>query len=279
MNARKMAAGILCLWLMLFLGSALGAGERVFDQAGLFTPEQEKDLNAAIALFQQETGMDFVVVTSLKDLGPRDESYQAAADDFYDQGDFGFGEEYSGALYYVNMEARYQHLNTTGDMIDYMTDRRISAAIDAVTRDLSAGRYAAAAEGIISRVQGYVQAGIPEGQYRYSVEEGRRVSGYHKALTLNEILLSAVAAVVVGFLAIKAVESRYKLKGSTYRYQYNANADVTMTDTDDTFLRTRTTTTRKPPPSSSSGGGSSGGRSSVHRSSSGRSHGGGGGRF
>ena len=71
---------------VLLLGAAcplaLGAdtGRRVFDQADLLTPAQEAGLEADIAQFQKDTGMDFVLVTTRQ---PHEGvSVQTVADDF-----------------------------------------------------------------------------------------------------------------------------------------------------------------------------------------------------
>ena len=61
----KRWAGLLALVLLLSLcGGALATAARVYDGADLFTASEEAALEEEIARFQEETGMDFVVVTS-----------------------------------------------------------------------------------------------------------------------------------------------------------------------------------------------------------------------
>ena len=164
-------------------------------------------------------------------------------------------------------------------MIDYMTDARIENAIDEVTRYLSAGAYAQGASQMISIVRQYVRAGIPEGQYRYDVVTGQRLTARHKALTKNEIILALVIGFAVCLIYVACVRSRYSLKGSTYHYSYQDNGAMKLTDQEDTYLRTTTTRVRKPDPPENTGSHGGGGGSGVHTSSSGTSHGGGGGHF
>ena len=276
----------LCLLLIVFLlpcSLALGAGQqRVFDEAQLFSAEEVQSLEAAIATFQKDAGMDFVVYTSMKDHGTSDSDYEAAADDYYDHGGFGFGEEYDGLLYYLNMNYRIQTISTAGRMIDFLTDERINHILDASYDKLRAADYAATAQITLDRVMDYVKAGIPEGQYRYDVITGQQLTPRHKALTMNEILVSALIALVVGWGVTRITTGSYQLKGSTYRYNYRDNTNVKLTAKDDNFLRSSTSRTKKV---QSSGGGSSGGfgggsgGSGVRVSSSGRSHGGGSRRF
>lgn len=261
-----------CLWASV----ALADGDRVFDRAELFTASEVQELEQEIQAFQEETGMDFVIVTSNES---HKGSAQQIADAFYEQGGFGLDEEKSGILYYIDMDDRYHYLSTTGAMIDYMTDARIENAIDEVTRYLSAGAYAQGASQMISIVRQYIRDGIPEGQYRYDVVTGQRLTARHKALTKNEIILALVIGFAVCLIYVACVRSRYSLKGSTYHYSYQDNVAMKLTDQEDTYLRTTTTRVRKPDPPENTGSHGGGGGSGVHTSSSGTSHGGGGGHF
>ena len=261
-----------CLWA----SAALADGDRVFDRAELFTASEVQELEQEIQAFQEETGMDFVIVTSNES---HKGSAQQIADAFYEQGGFGLDEEKSGILYYIDMDDRYHYLSTTGAMIDYMTDARIENAIDEVTRYLSAGAYAQGASQMISIVRQYVRAGIPEGQYRYDVVTGQRLTARHKVLTKNEIILALVIGFAVCLIYMACVRSRYSLKDSTYHYSYQDNGAMKLTDQEDTYLRTTTTRVRKPDPPENTGSHGGGGGSGVHTSSSGTSHGGGGGHF
>lgn len=279
MKLRKTAA-VLAFALALVLAlPALAADARVFDRANLFSASEEEALEAQIESFQQKTGMDFVIVTSNE--AHDDKSQQQIADAFYDQGSFGLDGEDSGILYYIDMYERYHYLSTKGRMIDYMTDGRIATAIDTCANQLSRGAYAQAAEKMISLVEDYVKKGIPEGQYRYDVVTGQRLTARHKALTSGELIGCAVIALAAGLVLIAGVQSRYKLKGSVYEYSFRDNCEVSLTGSADDYLRTTVTRTRKPdPPSGGHGGGSGGfgGGSGVHTSGGG-THGGGGGRF
>ena len=283
MNIRKTTSFLLLCIILCLSALAFGAEERIFDRADLLTPAEEQRIAQAIADFQTETGMDFVVLTTSD--AHAGKTLEAVADDFYDHGGFGFEADKRGALFFIDMYERYPYISTRGEMIDHMTDERIDSAMDRIAAALRSDDFAGATEGMLNAVLSYVRAGIPEGQYQYDIITGERLTARHKALTINELLISAAIALVIAVISVKAVSSQYQLKGSTYRYQYRNNAELTMTDTDDTFQRTFTTRTAKPsPPSGGAGGGTGGGSrsggSGVHTSSSGSSHGGGrGGRF
>ena len=267
-----------CFMLLCLCAPAMAAGVPVIDDAGLFTPAEEAQLEALIETFREKTGMDFGVVTTSS---PHEEGrQQAIADALYEQGGYGLGEERSGGLYLIDMYERIPYLCTTGALIDYMTDERIESAHDSNYSDLVRGDFASAAGTMILSVQEYVRRGIPEGQYQYDVITGQRVTARHKALTTGEITLSAGVALAAALIFLGSVKRSYSLKGSTYDYNFRENSDVTLTARTDDYIRTTTTRTRKaPPPSSgSSGGGSRAGRSSIHVSGGGMRHGGGAGR-
>ena len=275
-NIRQQIFALLLVLSCLWASAALADGDRVFDRAELFTASEVQELEQEIQAFQKETGMDFVILTSSES---HDGSAQQVADEYYDQGGFALDEENSGILYYIDMDDRYHYLSTTGAMIDYMTDARIENAIDEVTRYLSAGAYAQGASQMISIVRQYIRDGIPEGQYRYDVVTGQRLTARHKALTKNEIILALVIGFAVCLIYVACVRSRYSLKGSTYHYSYQDNVAMKLTDQEDTYLRTTTTRVRKPDPPENTDSHGGGGGSGVHTSSSGTSHGGGGGHF
>ncbi len=266
--------------LLLLAAPALAAQSdtRVFDQAKLFSSSEARELSQAIAAFQQKTGMDFVVVTSREE--HEEASQMEIADAFYERGGFGLDAENSGVCYYIDMYERQEYLSTTGVMQDYMTGKRIEGALDQSNPNLRAGRYADAALAMLNAVETYIGQGIPEGQYRYDIITGERLTARHKALTAGEIGVSVIVGVIAAAIFAAIVHARYKLKGSTYRYDYTDHSDVNITDRRDDYLRTTTTRTRKDPPPSSGGGGHGGGGggngSGVHISSGGVSHGGGG---
>ena len=275
---------LLTLALTLLASAALADAARVFDQAGLFSSAEKDSISEAIASFQKDTGMDFVVVTSSTEHD--DASQQQVADEFYNRGGFGLDEEKSGVLYYIDMYERWHYISTTGQMIDYMTGERIASAIETCKSYLSSGNYAGAVDKMLSIVRANIQKGIPEGQFRYDVVTGQRLTARHKVLETNEIVIGLAIAVAVALIFMFIVRRTYKLKGSTYHYNYQENSALNMTVATDDFLRTTTTRNRK---AESNGGGRGGfgggggggfsGGSGVHTSSGGTMHGGGGGRF
>lgn len=270
----------LLLALLLLPVIAL-ADAQVIDRANLFSGNEISQMSTIIDKIESKHQVDIVVLTT-NDV-PTDNSEEMwrvrdYADDFYDQGGYGMGKDHSGLLILLDMHNRVLWLSTGGVMIDYITDSREEAIIDAGYDDLRRGNYGQAIIASLLKVEHYMDKGRQEGTFRYDEATGERLSGMYNALTSGEMLFAAVAGVGAAVVLWLSVSGAYNLGGSTYSYDLNANSSVELIRDEEHFVRQYTTRTRRASSSSSSGGGSSGG-SGVHRSSGGVSHGGGGRRF
>lgn len=261
---------------LLFLlpgGAALAEDIRVYDQAALFSEDEAALLESRLAGVSEDIKMELVVVTTEDAEGKSAMEY---ADDFYDQNGFGTGNDYSGALFLIDMDNREIYISTAGKMIDILSDARIETLLDDAFDGVSNQRYADAAESFIDGVVGYVDRGVEPGQYRYDTETGE-VTPY-RSLSPLKILVAVAGSFVVALICCIEVVWRYQMRTPAYTYPFREKSHVTLSRREDQFLNQTVTRRHIPPPSSGSGGGRSGG-SSVHTSSSGRSHGGGGRSF
>lgn len=308
---KKLVGAVLVVLALLLPLSALAA-QHVYDNADIFTDAEELEISQAVETFISETGMDYAVLTVRRSLGGQTDHEMAR--EYYRSLGLGTGDDVTGALYMLNMfeENRYEYLYTDGKMIDYMTDARVELALDQSNPLLRQGLYKEGALAMLAAVRSFVAQGVPSNQFRYDVDTGQILSVNESAdapswmgtvqqnlisnnpegewrynpetdtvyfvrfyaLTPTEILIGAGICLLAGLGFMWAVSSRYKLKGSTYRYDYNANTDLTMTETTDQYLRTTVTRTRR---AQSSGGGGRGGGFSGGGGGSGVSSGGGGG--
>lgn len=129
---------------------------RVFDNAGLFTDEDTKSIEHAIFTFQRTTNLDFVVLTTDDYLGKN--NWTTIADSFYDSGNFGFGHQASGMLYYIDMNQRIPYISTCGEMVYMLDGDKLDAAHDASFTFLCNGEYAKAVLQMIETVTTSVEA-------------------------------------------------------------------------------------------------------------------------
>jgi uncharacterized protein len=270
--AEKLAAFLLpaAVFLLLTASTAISPGEaRVYDQAALFSDQEEAQLELAISEIRAELFLDPVIVTVADTGGKRSREY---ADDFYDDGGFGIGAERDGLLLLINMESREVYISTSGTAIDIFTDARIESILDALTPALSEAAYYRAGAVFLDEVSAYGRAGIPEGQYRVDESELSFGGRFKKSLSRSPVylLISMVAAAI----AVGIMAARNRGLAKTTAFTYLDKNSFAVVKSHDHLMNTHI---RKTKLQSSSAGG--GGRSTTHRSGSGRIHGGGGRRF
>ncbi|MBQ8202347.1 MAG: TPM domain-containing protein [Clostridia bacterium] len=281
---RKLVS-VLILLVLLIPAAAL-AEEQIDDQAGVFSVAEEQQINDVIDRIEKHHQVDIVVLTTYDVPYDYSESMYRVrdyADDFYDQGGYGMGPDYSGMLYLIDMNNRVQWISTGGVMIEYINDAREEEIFDAADISMRSGAYGTAVLRAMQKVENLMNKGRAEGTFLYDEATGQRLSGIYNALTAGEMLLAAIAGAVVAIVFGLCVSASYSLRGSTYKYDLAANSGLKLTRDDGQFLRQTVNRTARAASSSSGRSGGSGfsgrGGSGVHRSSSGRSHGGGGRRF
>jgi len=241
---------------------AESADQRVFDMAELFTGEEATQLETAIAEVKAEREVDIIILT-IADAGGK--SAQAYADDFYDNGGFGFGgPDGPGILYLIDMDNRRMEISTAGTAITYFTDDRIETILDKVYNDVSDGNYFDSGKTFIKYV-GLIM----------NLPPGERIP--NQPMTWVHVLICFVAALIIGSIIVLLMllpslrGGKITVSGNDYFVSSSANVKSRQ----DIFVN-KTVTRRKIEPPKNNGGG---GGSSTRTSSSGRTHGGGGRSF
>lgn len=270
--------------LAMLLLPVIALGEaQVIDGANLFSSEEIAGMERIIDRLEAEHQVDMIILTTYDVPDDYSESMwrvSSYADDFYDNGCYGMGEDNSGMLILLDMNNRVIWLSTGGVMIEYINDSREESIIDAGYSELRMGSYGQAMISCLSRVEHYMKKGRAEGTFLYDEVTGKRLGGIYNVLTSDEIMLAVVAGAAVALVIFLSVSGSYNLRGSTYSYDRGANSSIVLTRDDEAFVRQFST--RAPRNTGSHGsrpGGRSGGGSGVHRSSGGVRHGGGGRRF
>ncbi len=282
----------LFLILMIFGGSRnawagnqnseTGSGQqRVFDGAGLFSEEETEDFEKQIQSLKTEMNMDVVILTTDDTEGNTAGDY---AENFYIDGVFGIGKDYSGVLFLIDMDNRELSILPVGKMNRFLTDKRWNAILDDAYEAVSSRKYGACAQGFLNGVTKYYEAGIPGGQYNYDKETGK-ISVY-RSIRWYEAVLAVLIGLSAAGISCKSVISQYSMKKERGRAEnslmaYRANCEFQYSDQADNLVSK--TVTHVIIPRNNGGGGrggglSSGGRSTTH-SSSGRTMGGGGRKF
>ena len=243
----------------LFAAIKQYAGSPVVDMAGILTLSEQQEIAARFTEFSESLKTDASVVL-VADTG--DLTAEAYADDFFDYGGYGYGEDRDGILLlivtgYGDASGRKAHISTSGKRtINTVTDSRIDDLLDALIDGGAAdGNYAAGINAYIDKLHTIIQS--PEQAAAAKLK--------------NSILFALGTGVFVFLISFLVLCKRYKIAGAKPYYDRAKQTTVRFASVNDPLISTNTISTVRH--KNKSGG------SSTHTSSSGRSHGGGGRSF
>ncbi len=243
--------------------------ERVYDYADMLTSAEEEKLRELIAEKEKEIGCDLVLVTisqpmegsAAKDtFGYRytdwERNMQDVADDFYDNGAFGYNAPYGdGALILDNSYEGQSgtHLSTSGRVFEKFGNRDIDEALSCVDRYIDGDPYRA-----YSACINYI---------------ADNMSGKNSGMGMTFVLLAVIVPLIAAGIFVGTHLRSKEGKKTTTATTYVTGGKPVMNLQRDDFVRKHVSQRRIQTSSSSGGGG--GGRGGAHVSSGGHSHGGG----
>lgn len=257
------------LFILAVLPAAADGTSHMNDGAGLLTSAEAARLDEKLAEISRSHSIDVVAVTVDSTDGKTAAAY---ADDLFDYGGYGIGNDRSGVLLLISIDDRDWHITTCGKGISVFTDYGIDYIGKKITPYLSDGDYAAAFEKFAELCDEF----ITEAESGKPFDKGHRP---FEPLPLSCFFFCFGGAFVIALIAVGSMKGKLK----TVRPQKTADTYVRrdslrLTGSRDRFLYT--SISRTPiQQSNSSGSSDSSGGSSTHTSSSGTSHGGGGGKF
>lgn len=103
---------LMMVFLLLSVLPASAAEQRVFDNADLLTAEEEQNLQQFCEDAKEEYDIDFAYLTTKDTEGLSTREYGAQ---FYIEQNLGVGEDYSGAIFVLDMSEREGQLVTCGE--------------------------------------------------------------------------------------------------------------------------------------------------------------------
>ncbi len=244
---------------------------RVIDEAGLISYSTEEKLNKKIEKIIEDWEFVCVILTvddyrnSYNSIwGVADYGIWGFADDFFDYGGYGVGENYDGIIMVVSMADRSYHFSVCGYGQTAFTEYGFEYLDDTVVSKLSDGDYDECFETFVDEVYDFVK----------EAKTARPYDTFHKKISgkviLRNFLIAAPVALLISWLFVKGLVKKMKPimpKPAAREYLKNFN----QTYAKDTFLFANVSKIPKGNGGSGGGGG--------HISSSGRSHGGHGGHF
>lgn len=288
-------ACVLVITLVMFGGlltaNAAYTGSYVKDGAKLLSQSEVQKLNEKMkkAYDDYEIGLYFLTTN---DTGAK--TAMEYADDYLDDliDNKGFPED--SALFLIDMGARMMWISTTGKMIAAVNDADIDDILDGAIVYAADGKYFNAAgyfvDMAVSNYNYYVATGEDNtktppyigGEYNDPIFNGGNdyySPGTQLSATTQRLLVASIGSVIVFFLALIIIRSRYKDNGIIGASPNMHRTNLRLTRKSDMIVGktvTHTVIRTSPPPSK---GGTHFGSSSTHVSSAGRSHGGGGRSF
>jgi len=232
-------------------GNSEQGTERVFDGANKLTDAEENELRALIAQREAEIGCDIILMTINDPSINTDSKMMNYADDFYDQGKYGFNKACGdGCIYVDNWANGYVWFSTCGKVEHRYSSSMISSLINKVC------------DGVNDN---------PAKYYKIYVNQVAKDMGSQVGVEIP-FWVPIIAAIVITAIYIGIGVFSNKGKRTTTATTYVRGGHPNFPDRRDLFVTKHVTSRRIETSSSSRGGGG------HHISSGGISHGGGGGR-
>ena len=223
---------------------------KIYDYADILTTEEEKELKELIGGFIEQTGLDFVFV-STNFAYNNDYMNEEEAMNFYDYNDFGMNLTHHGGLilfrntwatdpYYSSVLTGEAQLYCDEDCNDYLLDN--------IYNDFHSGNYKGGITNYIHMFNSRYEQGYDPNE-RHIDENGSLV----KVGKLNPIpsFITGAVATILGMLGL--VNKNKMVKKASNANDYLVESSIEFLNKKDQFINSTTTQTRV---SSSSSGGS-----------------------
>lgn len=251
------------LTIALSFGAFASDGKsRLVDNAGLLDSSELKSISSKLDEISEKHKMDIVILTE-KSLGGK--SLESYADDYFDNNNYGIGEDRSGILLLIDMGGRETHLSTSGYAIKVFTDAGLDHILEKIKPKLKDKDYDDAFEIFANLCDEFIIKAKTDKPYD---------KGSLPKAPFNVIFWGFVAILVgifIAWLVVTYMKRQLKtVVQKTKADDYIQKGSLQIKDSRDILLYS--SIVRRARPKSSSG-------SSTHTSSSGRIHGGRSGSF
>ena len=274
--------------LFSFSSIAFGTTQYLYDSAELMSSDEQDYVNEYLAELSQSLNFDIIAVTTY---GYSQSDITSFADDFYDYGGFGYGEDHDGVIFVIDMQGREFVLVTTGYGTEAITDYGENLIYDAMYDNIRNGDYVTAfTENYADTVKDFVDMardgasvdvdtpghdGYDWYQEPDSYDPEPPNKGVDPGMVAGAGGISAVVGVGAGFASSQRQKSRLKtVRKKTQANSYARRDSLVITGKRDRFLYSNVAVTPRPKHNDNNNGGHRGG-TTIHMGSSGTPHGGG----
>lgn len=241
-----------------FSVSANGVGAQfpIIDEGNVLSDEEFSEIEARFVEIREQYVCDIAAVIVNE---PYADTAQQAADNIYDYGDYGVGENYDGILFYICLDTREYHFTTCGDVAQIFNDNALIYIEDNVIKFLKEDDFYKALKNYADIIEE-----VLTGSYAYN---SVAVAGGNRILLIIgfAVLISLIIAFIATFIQVSKMKTALEQDNAS---DYMKKGSFNLTGQGDIFLYSHIDRREKPK-----------NKSSTHISSSGRSHGGRGGSF
>ncbi len=235
--------------------SAQGTGEkRVFDDAGLFTASQEKELQKKIDNLKQKNSLDYVIVTTDDAKGMSAVNYLI---NFYNSKNIGYNGTNEGCALLIDMDNRRVETRVFGNAHLSLNESSSNTFTDNVLDRVKAKKYYKAADTYLDQVTSSLNGTVKRDRFKY--------------FTGTEILIAILIPTILFIAIYFGVKVSYGKEGKEKPYPFKEKANINLTHKEDNFVREYLTQTTISNNDNDSGGGGSSFSSDSNSSGSGGS--------
>ena len=258
---KKLFSCVLLILLLLTLLLPVYASfenPSIVDEAGYLMQSELTFLSKELDKVREKYNFEVAIYTE-SDM--TSDTAEASADDIYDYGGYGAGEDDDGIMLYICSDVREYHFTTHGKGLKYFNSNGLAYLESKVVPHLSENDYYEAFEEYIETTDELLQMakdGKPYNEKQYSMK-----------YLFGVIIVCLIAPLLIAFWMMKRKLKKMKTAvENDYATNYIKPGSMNLTTSRDLFLYSRITKTERP-----------NGGSGTHTSSSGRTHGGRGGSF
>lgn len=235
---------------------------RVVDNAGIFTREEQTELEEQVKRICDNYDLSYVIFTDDSSYGLSKEVYSA---DFLYYGGYGRGDDFDAVCFFLCLEDGNRGWRTTsiGRCQDVFTKDVTYMIDETVDSDMRAGNYYTAIKKQADFIEKNLERGKEKGKNIYETEF--RLKSKLRVFLGWPLIVGIIISLVIMGMTVEDMKQKMRVSTAVKADEYLENGSLKIRNKNVRLIYT--TVTRRAKPEKSSGGGSS--YSSGHSSSGG----------
>ncbi len=205
--------------------------QNVYDEAKLFTINENSQLSNLAIKIEKEYEMDIVIVT-IND--SQNKSSRDFADNFYEANYLVQNKDKSGILFLIDLDNQEAYIATFNKAIKYITDSRQKDILDSVfANGIDDRNYFQASQTFLLKSQDYLKKGIP------ILSEKDETSKNKNSLSILEAGISVGLGAIISGLFYKRAKSSYKVKNPIAPNNLKTNSKTNFNVSQDLLINSQ----------------------------------------